>query len=177
MGSPAATTIPHAARGQPLDLLWLAAVSIGSVVITTRQLARTFVSGVQEIGSQPTKKAATTLKYRFAENLHYVTFLKDVRLILRDPLLLSQILPSTIYIVPAIFSLKRQGGLPMLAPVAVIVASQFSSLLTAVAASGEEGMDLIPRVPLLSWDFGTRRWPQAWFCRWRSVCCCVVLSR
>ena len=65
-------------------------------------------------------------------------------------MLLSRVLPSIFYLVPVLFPLNRighVGAAGLLAPFAVLSSVMLSSQLTAVAASGEEGWDLIRLSP------------------------------
>jgi ABC-2 type transport system permease protein len=141
----------HLARGGRSEftaLLLLAAVAGGIAFLTARQLARTFLAGMQESSASPTRRSRTGGKsYRFQGGLARATFLKDLRLILRDPLLLSQILPSSMYILPVFLGMKKLGGVALLAPVAIVIAVQFSNLLSEAAAAGEECLDLIRASP------------------------------
>jgi ABC-2 type transport system permease protein len=139
--------IARAGRGSAADLAALAGITALFVGLTTRQLARTFLSGLQESSVRPTAKRRSGRPYVFRGGLARATFRKDVRLIIRDPLLLTHILPSAMYIVPAFLAFRKFGGATMLAPIAVVIATQFSTLLTEVAAAGEECLDLIRMSP------------------------------
>jgi ABC-2 type transport system permease protein len=142
------TLLARGGRGEFLPLLLLVAVAGGIALITARQLARTFLTGMQESSTRPTTRARDDGKsYRLKGGLARATFLKDLRLILRDPLLLSQILPSFMYILPVFIGMKKLGGIAVLAPVAVVLAVQFSTLLSEAAAAGEECLDLIRASP------------------------------
>jgi ABC-2 type transport system permease protein len=147
--NPALTFVARAARGEWVPLLILVAIAGGLAVVTTRLLALLFVTGIQESGGiKP--KARRHRRHRFVDGLVRATFWKDVRLIVRDPLLLSKVLPSVLYLIPAVFSLGQfgHGGAPaMLATFAVFCCAVLSSQLTAVAASGEEGWDMIRLSP------------------------------
>jgi len=138
-----------AARGEIIPLVTLAVLALAVTSLTGRLLARTFLSGWQEAVVRPSR---TTRRYRrrraFAGGLFRATIRKDLRLIVRDPLLLSQTLPSFLYILPAFIGLRHFGGFGLLAPIAVVLAAQFSSLLCDVAANGEEGLDLIRASPV-----------------------------
>jgi ABC-2 type transport system permease protein len=142
------THLARGGRSEVLPLLFLAGVAGGIAFYTARQLARTFLAGMQESSAKPSRAARTRGKsYRFKSGLARATFLKDLRLILRDPLLLSQILPSFMYILPVFFGLRKLGGVAVLAPVAIVLAVQFSNLLSDAAAAGEECLDLIRASP------------------------------
>lgn len=146
---PTLTLVPRAARGEWLPLLTLLGVAGIAALITTRVLGRTFVTGIQEAGVVRVRKR-TGGSYRFASGLIWATFLKDLRLIVRDPLLLSRVLPSVFYLVPVLFPLHRLGQVGaagVLGPFAVFAALMLSGTLTLVAASGEEGWDLIRLSP------------------------------
>ena len=109
------------------------------------RLSRLFVSGVQEAGVVKTDKRRLG-QFDFVEGLGRATFWKDLRLISRDPLLLSRILPSTLYLLPMLFAIGgfgRTGAAALLAPFGVLVSLFLSPQLTAVATAGEEGWDLI----------------------------------
>jgi ABC-2 type transport system permease protein len=140
------TLIARAGRGSALDLCTLAAATAVLLAITTRQLARTFLHGLQESNVRPSSKQRSA-PYTFVGGLARATFRKDFRLIVRDPMLLTHVLPSAMYIAPAFLAFRKFGGATMLAPVAVVVATQFSTLLTEVAAAGEECLDLIRMSP------------------------------
>lgn len=140
--------LARAGRGEWLQLLVLAGVSSLVALLTARQLAKTFLTGLQESGVKASRAPRIGGKsYRFSKSLFRATFHKDLRLIVRDPLLLSQILPSFMYILPAFLGFGKFGGIAVLAPVAVVLAVQFSSLLADVAVTGEECLDLIRMSP------------------------------
>jgi ABC-2 type transport system permease protein len=142
------THLARGGRSEVPPLLILAVVAGGIAFLTARQLARTFLAGMQESSAKPSRIARAKGKtYRFKSGLARATFLKDLRLILRDPLLLSQILPSFIYILPVFFGLRKLGGVAVLAPVAIVLAVQFSNLLSDAAAAGEECLDMIRASP------------------------------
>ncbi|ATC64974.1 hypothetical protein CMV30_13920 [Nibricoccus aquaticus] len=140
--------LARSGRGEPSELLILASVTALIAFLTARQLAKTFLTGLQESGVKPSRAPRTGGKtYRFSQGLARATFFKDLRLIVRDPLLLSQTLPSLMYILPAFLAFRQFGGTVILAPVAVVIAVQFSTLLADVAATGEDCLDLIRMSP------------------------------
>ena len=148
LDQPAVSFVARAGRGEPLPLLALAAVSVVFTALTTRLLARMFIGGVQEGNAvAPSRKRVSSRRHVFIEGVARATFWKDLRLIVRDPLLLAQVLPSALYILPAFFGLGQLGGVTLLGPVSLVLAVQFSLALTAVSASGEECWDLIRMSP------------------------------
>jgi ABC-2 type transport system permease protein len=144
---PQVAFVARAAQGEVLPLLALLGLTGVCALLTTRLLARMFVGGVQEAGGIATTRRASTRRYRFTPNIKVATFWKDVRLIVRDPLLLAQVLPSALYLLPALFGFAQVGGIGLLAPLALMITTQFSISLTAVSASGEECWDLIRMSP------------------------------
>ena len=148
LSQPAFSFVSQAARGAWPSLAILAVVTALFGALTTRLLARMFITGVQEAGGiSPGKKRGDTRPYVFVDGVMRATFWKDLRLIVRDPLLLAQILPTALYLLPAFFAFSRWGGVALLAPLTLVIATQFSSMLTTVAAAGEECWDLIRMSP------------------------------
>ena len=147
---PAFTLVARAGRGEGQALLTLTLASALVIAMTTRLLSRFFVTGIQEAGGIKPATRRHAGQYRFSAGLGRATFLKDLRLIARDPLLLSKVLPTVFYLLPILFSIGKFGGTGapgILAPFAVLVAVSIPSTLTAVAAAGEEGWDLIRLSP------------------------------
>lgn len=142
---PVLTLPAQASRGEWLPLLILVAVAVLLAVVTTRLLSRLFVTGVQEAGGvKPAPRQPG--RFVFAEGLLRATFWKDTRIIVRDPLLLSKVLPQALYLIPLIFALGQiRGGslLDGLAPYAVLLSLVMAPTLTAIATAGDEGWDLI----------------------------------
>jgi ABC-2 type transport system permease protein len=142
--------LPRAGRGEALPLLGLLAVAGLFMTLTTRLLGRIFISGVQEGNAiaTPGKKRKPGRQHVFAAGVVRATFWKDVRLIVRDPLLLAQVLPTALYLLPALFGFRHFAEpAVMLGPAALVLAAQFSMSLTAVCAAGEECWDLIRMSP------------------------------
>lgn len=145
--TPHFTWLARCARGEPLPLLVLGLVSVGAVALTLRRLSGAFISGSQDAGAVTSTRRASGRRYRWVDHFAHAVFRKDFRLIARDPLLLAQILPTAFYLIPGIFSFGRKSGIVLIAPIAVVIAAQFSLTLSAVAAAGEECWDLIRMSP------------------------------
>jgi hypothetical protein len=104
-----------------------------------------FVTGIQEAGGikQPGRR---DIRHVWVEGLARATFWKDVRLVLRDPLLLSKILPSALFLLPIAFVFKGTAKVDVpgiLGPFAVLSTIMISEQLALIATAGEEGWDLI----------------------------------
>jgi ABC-2 type transport system permease protein len=147
LGNPAFEYVARAARGEALPLATMLLVAAATTYLAASRLARTFLGGVQESAERKSARKARG-RFRMRDGVFRATFRKEVRLILRDPLLLSQVLPSAMYVIPALFAARNFGGWSLLAPLSVVVAVQFSLLLTTVAVGGEDGLDLIRSSPL-----------------------------
>jgi ABC-2 type transport system permease protein len=148
LSHPAIAWVARAGRGEFLPLLLLVAVSGGFATATTRLLSRMFIGGIQEAGGiAPSRKKETTARHVFAAGVERATFWKDLRIIMRDPLLLAQILPTALYILPGIFSFYRFGGIALLAPLTLFLTGQFSVGFVHAAVAGEECWDLIQMSP------------------------------
>lgn len=148
LASPPGLAIARAGGGSWIDLLILGAIAGICTGFSARLLARIFLTGVQESVSRSKRRKASLHRHRLQSGVFHATLLKELRLIRRDPLLLSQILPSVMYVLPVLFGFRSMGGFALLAPLSVIVAVQFSNLLVGVAVDGEEGLDLIRSSPL-----------------------------
>ncbi len=148
LASPPGLLVAQAGRGSWADLLVLGSLAVVSTTISGRLLARVFLSGVQESGAGSKRRKTAKPRHRVQSGVFQATVLKELRLIRRDPLLLSQVLPSMMYVLPALLGFRAMGGFNLLAPLSVIVGVQFSLLLTGVAVDGEEGLDLIRSSPL-----------------------------
>lgn len=140
--------VARAGGGSGLDLLILAGIALICTGFSARLLARIFLTGVQESVARSKRRKTRLRRHRVQSGVFRATLLKELRLIRRDPLLLSQILPSVMYVLPVLFGFRAMGGFALLAPLSVIVAVQFSNLLVSVAVDGEEGLDLIRSSPL-----------------------------
>ena len=148
LGQPPFSYLARAARGELPPLLALVGVTVLFVAMTIRLLSRMFISGVQDAGGiAPPRKARRARRHVFVSGLGRATFRKDLRLIIRDPLLLVQTLPTALYFVPVLLGVGRWTGLGVIAIVSVLIAGTFSLLLSYVAASGEECWDLVRMSP------------------------------
>ncbi|WP_404420613.1 hypothetical protein [Nibricoccus sp. IMCC34717] len=140
---------PICARAASGDWVALAAV-VGAATIAVAAilflLDRVFLRSSQELLSPQTKRRGTGT-IRFRSGLFAATLAKDLRLIARDPLLLSQLLPMLFYLLPPVIVMTRSANVSTLAPLALVIAIQCTSVLASLAADGEECLDLILMSP------------------------------
>lgn len=140
--------VARAGRGEALPLALVAAAALALALVTGRQLSRLLVSGVQAADESQSPPRAAVGPHRWTGGLFPAAFHKDLRLIVRDPLLLAQILPSLLYLVPALVPIGRVLRLRTLAPLGLSISSQLALTLAVVSAWGEECWDLIRMSPV-----------------------------
>jgi ABC-2 type transport system permease protein len=140
--------IARAGRGEISALAILAAVTAAFSILTGRQLARLLVTGVQGAEESQGPRSKPAGAHRWTVGLFRAAFRKDLRLIVRDPLLLAQILPSLLYLAPALLPFWRQLQWRTLAPLGLALSSQLALSLAVVSAWGEECWDLIRMSPV-----------------------------
>jgi ABC-2 type transport system permease protein len=147
VANPLSLALARGGRGDWHTILLLGGLTLALLASTTWLLSRAFIEGAQETTSRATRKRRHEHRHRWRQSLPWVTFWKDIRLIVRDPLLLSQVLPSILYLLPALLGLYTTLGMATLAPLSVLVAGQLSAQFALVATAGEEGWDLIRMSP------------------------------
>jgi ABC-2 type transport system permease protein len=90
---------------------------------------------------------------RFAANAFNATLIKELRLILRDPALIAQVLLRVLYMAPLGFLILRQAGagqslaLPGSAAALSLVAGQVAGSLAWITISAEDAPDLLSCAP------------------------------
>ena len=147
--NPALSIIARATRGGWLALTILAALSAIFAFLTIRLLSRVFISGVQEAGIVKSTQRSGP-RYRFGDGIARATFRKDLRLIARDPLLLSKVLPPVLYLLPVLFVVGRAvkvAAPALLASYTVFVTAVLSLQFITVAIGGEESWDMVRSSP------------------------------
>lgn len=133
-------------RGAPLPLALLALVTLSMIVIALRMLTRTFVAQLQD-NSVSTVRPRPDLQHRWVDGLAPATWRKELRLVTRSPLLMVQLLPVGLILVPAALLAVKFMGPHVLAPAALFCAAFLSFTLADVASSGEVGWDLVRLSP------------------------------
>lgn len=150
-----------AVMGQPLPLISICAFALLLFLFVTASLGRKFGqdaaaaagSSVSGRAQAVTQRKAARAKGAFGGGPFDVLFRKEMRLLLRDPWLISQILLQTIYILPLGFTLWRaehsSGELAMTAGASAIcfIGGQLAGNLTWITASAEDAPELIASAP------------------------------
>jgi ABC-2 type transport system permease protein len=140
----------HAGRSEPWPLLGLILFTGGVVALSARRLQRVFVEGTQAAAAEaaPGRRARRDRPKSFHTGLFAATWRKDLRLIQRDPLLLTRGFRQCFFMLPAILIFARQAG--SVGPVAggtIVLGCLLASIFAGVAASGEEAFDLLRSSP------------------------------
>jgi ABC-2 type transport system permease protein len=141
----------HAALGAPGPLLAMSLLAAGAFFVTVRFTHRFFVRGLQEAASttRVAKAPSRGVRYRFGRSLAEIVIMKEWRLIMRDPHLISQTLLQVLYLLPLCFivvsapSLRTAGigsGLTMFC-------ASLGASLTWIIVQAEDAPDLLQLAP------------------------------
>ncbi|MDQ3458732.1 MAG: hypothetical protein M3498_05445 [Deinococcota bacterium] len=151
----------RAALAEPLPLALALGSSLGLFWLTVALTHRRFVTGTQEALSVRRRPEGGGGRLVFRGGLTRVALLKEWRLILRDPYLISQTLLQVLYLIPlAVFLFRGEGGFTGLSPVGlgvvvVALAGTLAGSLARICVSGEEAPELLAASPAES---GRLRW-------------------
>jgi ABC-2 type transport system permease protein len=148
--SPLLNLPARAGRGEPWPLLGLALFTGAVVALSAHRLQHAFVEGTQAAMAEAApgrakKRGGAKL---FETGLFAATWHKDLRLIQRDPLLLTRGFQQCFFMLPAIFIFSRDAGAA--GPVAgatIVLCCTITIVLAGAAASGEEAFDLLRSSP------------------------------
>jgi len=142
LGHPIWTIPGRASQGDPLALAGLGLLATGLVAGTAWLLGRTFVTGAQESAVRATPRRDRP--HRWSEGLGEVIFRKELRLIARHPLILSQLLPLTVVIfLMGLVVIHVSHDTRQLAPLILYWCGVGPLQLSVFAAAGEVGWDLV----------------------------------
>jgi len=153
-GSP--LSIPaRAAMGDGLALsIWIA-TSIGLYCFAVWWFARGYIDNAAAIAGGGARRRADLRTRATRGGVMASLVRKEWRLIVRDPLLLSQILLPIIYFVPMFFALTRlsreglsQFSVPSLASAFVLISTTLAASLAWLTVSAEDAPDLIASAPV-----------------------------
>lgn len=138
----------RALMGEGGPVLALAALALVAYAITARQTHRFFTVGLQlsaSTGATAPAKNASAPRPRFGRSLFHTVVLKEWRLIVRDPHLISQVLLQLLYLVPLCFVVFRDNGVhvPAIGAGLTLLASSLTASLAWIALSAEDAPDLL----------------------------------
>jgi ABC-2 type transport system permease protein len=147
----------RAAFGQPLEFAAWIAISLGLYLVAVWRFSSRFIahaSAIAGVGGGRRKVDGRVRETRGGVNGSLVR--KEWRLIVRDPLLLSQILLPILYFIPLFFifgtRFQREGmerfALPGFASAFVLIATTLAASLAWLTVSAEDAPDLIAAAPV-----------------------------
>ena len=134
------------------------------------------------VGTGGTRKARAGTRARFSTSVFAATFAKELRLIGRDPALISQVLLRVLYILPLGFVLLRQAGaaqgyaLPGSAGALSMIAGQITGSLAWITISAEDAPDLLSCSPAPIRTLRRAKLAAAILCRWRDPAAATFLA-
>jgi ABC-2 type transport system permease protein len=158
LGDPASPlSIPaRAAMGDGAALAIWIATSIGLYCFAVWWFARGYLDNAVAIAGSGAARRRVDLRTRTTRGGVMASLVrKEWRLIVRDPLLLSQILLPIIYFVPMFLALTRLGrqglsqfSVPSLASAFVLISTTLAASLAWLTVSAEDAPDLIASAPV-----------------------------
>jgi ABC-2 type transport system permease protein len=132
------------------DAVPFAAVTLacaGAFLFVVVRAERLFLEGTKESITAPGRRSAPSRQFR--RGLASVVLAKEMRLIARDPRLISQMLLQVLYLIPLFLILLRKGtAKDLLAPTIILVGSTLAGNLAWMTMSGEESPDLVGSAPV-----------------------------
>lgn len=144
----------RAAFGEPLAMALLLGAALALFVLAGWGMRHPFLRSYRAGGARPaTQRAAKGgIARHFHRGLFAAIFAKELRLLLRDPALIFQVLLRIVYLAPILLlAFRDSGSLPMaptLAFTSVVIAGQLVSSLAWLAASAEDAPDLLKVAPV-----------------------------
>lgn len=145
----------RALLGDPASMLIMLLAGAAVFMLTVRNTHRFFAHGVQQAVSklQTAKAPAGGVRYRFDRSLTATVILKELRLIRRDPSLISQVLLQLLYMLPMFFVLLKNGNGPagMTGTALTFLCGSLASSLAWIVISAEDAPDLLLSAPCRPW--------------------------
>ncbi|WP_273028951.1 putative ABC transporter permease subunit [Massilia timonae] len=137
----------RAMLGEPLPMLLLAALAAVVFVLTARRTHRFFAHGLQLAASAARAGTAPTapLRPRFGRSLFSTVVVKEWRLVVRDPHLLSQVLLQLLFLLPLFFLIFQRSDVQVQALGAglALLCGSLTGALAWIALSAEDAPDLL----------------------------------
>jgi ABC-2 type transport system permease protein len=160
----------RAAMGEPLPLIAFAGASVLVFMAAAAGLGRRFSADAavaSGIGSGPVRASDRGVEARsFGGGVFWTMMRKELRLLVRDPTLLSQVLLRTLYVLPLTFLMVKGAGhtpddggsritaflnsirLASLAGAVTFMAGQVAGSLAWIAISAEDAPELLACAPV-----------------------------
>ena len=152
LGPDSAVWLPaRAMLGEPLPALGLVAIAVLAFAGTAGYTHRFFVHGLQQTASQPEtqRPPARGTSYGFRHSLFDTIVIKEWRLILRDPHLISQVLLQLLYLLPLFFVIFSKSAiqLPAIAAGLTLLCGSLAGSLAWIVIAAEDAPDLLRSAP------------------------------
>ncbi|MGN8001337.1 hypothetical protein [Sphingomonas sp. 22176] len=155
LGGGGLSSLPgRAAFGEPLAMALLLGAALALFALACWGMRHAFLRSYRAGGARPAAKRAAkgNIARHFHRSLFAAIFAKELRLLLRDPALIFQVLLRIVYLAPILLlALRDHGSLPLaptLAFTSVVIAGQLVSSLAWLAASAEDAPDLLKVAPV-----------------------------
>jgi ABC-2 type transport system permease protein len=135
-----------------LPTLAIAATCGAIFLLTTRRLADGFIrASVASAGVSANKRARSPgAALQFSSHARWVLIRKELRLIARDPWLLTQLLQQCVFLLPMGIVLWRGSGghLPIIWGVIILIAGSAANSLAWITLSAEDSPELVAAAPI-----------------------------
>jgi ABC-2 type transport system permease protein len=147
----------RALRGDPLPLVALLALCVGIFALVAHCLADRFLATMVAAGGTGTTSGQNRRKAssrRFRTGTVAVLRRKELRLIARDPWLLTQLTQKMVFVLPLglMFWKSHIGAVSSAWLVLVLLSGNLAGGLAWLAVSGEDARELVSGAPLRSFD-------------------------
>jgi ABC-2 type transport system permease protein len=141
----------RALLGEPLPVLGTVLAALAAFAFTAGRTHRFFMRGLQEAASSSRNapRPAGGVRYRFGRSLFDTVVLKEWRLILRDPHLISQVALQLIYLLPLCFLVfrRKEIQLPAVAAGLTLLCGSLTASLAWIIVLAEDAPDLLRLAP------------------------------
>lgn len=144
----------RALLGEPLPMLGLAAGAAGVFGLSIMLLGPRFADdAAAAAGAGAAQRRASGAMAAFASGAFAATLRKELRLLARDPGLITQVLVRVLYMAPVALILLRQANegeslmMPGSAAALSFVSGQIAASLTWITVSAEDAPDLLASAP------------------------------
>lgn len=138
--------------GEPLPLFLFSAIALAAFWFTVQFTHRRFVTGTQESSGKKSAAVRGTLAVNaahFQRSLFTRIVVKEWRLILRDPQVISQTLLQLLYLIPMIFlAVTGKTTAWLLMPGCIVMAAMLAGNLAWLTMAAEDAPDLIGTSPI-----------------------------
>ena len=144
----------RALMGEPLPFLTLLGISLLLFAAATNFLGARFASNAAAAAGSDAPRSTTRTLTAFHTGLDRALIVKELRLLRRDPALLSQVLLRALYVLPFGFVLAHDSARHLTTALAgavgilTFITSQVSGTLAWITISAEDAPDLIASAPV-----------------------------